>query len=197
MSLHSVITVANVRANTAPLLETMVQVVHAGYNGTVGLTRLSLGTCERFGLGQQGAQVNIKQPPGKSTAYRFLPNRYQPLNFLLTITKPQRGGKSIRKCLGFRCGLDEDHGEVTMRWGTTDVRLLSGPLRRMHGDELQDLLRGKYSPVTEYTERDLPRWGVKLSGMTQTQEPTKVQTVGTHGEEQTVFVKRAPRRFKL
>ena len=192
MPIFSTLTFATLRTKSAPLITTMVQAVYQGPNGKAALAPFNPNTIQRQGLRPFAGTSRPGDVPGKVSSYRLGSNT--DMHLVLTITRTSKG-KAKKRTMMFACSAREQQGDVKMRYGGGLITLLAGPLRRVREDEAVRLMGAMYNTDLEYKDGDFPVFGVQLSGMTETVAPQSVQTVGEHGEDRTVFVKRAPRRI--
>lgn len=193
MPVFATLTTTSVRTTTAPMITTRLQAVISGRDGRKGLVPFTPATERLLGLSTfAGGSQRSQDVPGKTQSYRL--SNQTDARLLLTMTRKTRTG-IIGRTMLFQCSAQQEQGTVRMRYGNSLVTLLAAPLRRMMEDEAMSLLGGLYNPEKEYKDADTPRFGILLSGMTQSVSPQTIRTVGEHGEDKTVFVKRAPRRF--
>ena len=194
MSLHSKLTVTTLRTTRAPLTTVTAQIVGKDGFGNTHLLPMSATHAQRAGLHPFAGVATHSGGaiPGKSFSYRLGTSS---VLLLVSVTKKTNKGATMRRTLLLRCGPNEEQGSVKLRYGGSLITLVSGPLQRLHGDAAMAILGSLYKPENELSDADSPRFGIKISGMTKTITPKAVRTRGEHGEEKTVFVKRAPRRI--
>lgn len=131
----------------------------------------------------------------KNQSFQVLPNTDARL--LVQVQKNVKvGGKMTvyRRTLSFAVRPGYQFGAVKVRMNDHIFTILSGPLMRLWADESERIFGGAYNTALEYDAAVDRRFlGLTLEDVMEPPKPTMKTTVGDHGAETQVFVRRRSR----
>lgn len=146
-----------------------------------------------------GGSVVLPRDVGTGKSQTLLLSSPRELYICLTFTStsPKVPKNARSRTILLAAGIANEAGRVTIRQGSDQLTVASGPLRRVWPDEAAQVLGRLYDPAREWQENDYRFLPVSVTGMTKTAPPNPVTTRGEHGGDTIVYMPRKPRRVSL